>query len=81
MRPDAIDWSAVAAALVTLWFYVSAAYAGWVGLSAIRTREFAPRLGLEIRGMAASVAGCMAIVLALALAAAGALVSYVELRG
>ncbi len=81
MDAEAIDVSAIVAALVTLWFYVSAAYAAWLGVSAIRTREFAPRLGLEIRGAAASAMGWMALVIAVALVAAGALVSYVELRG
>lgn len=76
-----MDLSALVAALVTLWFYVSGAYAAGLGLSAIRKGTFAPRLGLDVRGPAASVAGWLALVLAAALFAAGALVSYVELRG
>ncbi len=81
MDAEPIDMSAIVAALVTLWFYVSAAYAAWIGVQAIRTREFAPELGLEIRGAVASVAGWLTLVLSIALLAAGALVSYVELRG
>ncbi len=76
-----MDLSAVVAALVTLWFLVSGAYAAFVGVSAIRTRDFAPRLGLDLRGPGAAAAGWLTFALALALFAAGALVSYVELRG
>ncbi len=76
-----MDLSAVVAALVTLWFCVSGAYAAFVGLSAVRTRTYAPELGLDLRGPGASVAGWLTIALALALFASGALVSYVELRG
>ncbi len=74
-----VDWGAVVAALVTLWFSISGAYLAAVAVSAIRTKTYAPRLGLDVRGTAASVAGWATLVLALALFAAGALVSYVEL--
>lgn len=78
---EAVDLSALVAALVTLWFWVSGAYAALVGIAAIRTGAYAPRLGLDLRGPGASVAGWITLVLALALFAAGALVSYVELVG
>jgi hypothetical protein len=78
---ESVDLSAVGAALVTLWFLVSGGYAFALGVSAIRTRAYAPALGLDVRGTAASVAGWMTLVLAAALFAAGALVSYVELTG
>ncbi len=76
-----MDLSAVVAALVTLWFCVSGTYATFVGISAIRTGTYAPQLGLDLRGQGASVAGWLTLALALALFAAGALVSYVELGG
>ncbi len=79
-RVDPIDWSAIAAALVTLWFYVSAGWAGIIGVSAIRRRTFAPELGLEVRGRTAAALGWATLVLAAALLAAGALVSYVAMR-
>lgn len=76
-----VDMSAVVAAIVTLWFVVSGGYAAAVGLSAIRARTYAPGLGLDVHGTAAAVAGWFTLVLALALLAAGVLVSYVELHG
>jgi hypothetical protein len=50
-------------------------------VSAIRTRTYAPQLGLDVQGSAASVAGWCTLVLAAALFAAGALVSWVASRG
>ena len=70
----------IVVAAVTLWFYVSAGYAATVGVSAIRTRTYAPHLGLDVQGWAASVAGWVTLVLAIALFAAGALVSWVASR-
>lgn len=70
----------VVAAAVALWFFVSAAWTAGVGVAAIRTREFAPQLGLELRGRPARLAGWAALVVAAALFAAGALVSFVAAR-
>ncbi len=81
MDIEGVDLSAVVAALVTLWFCVSGAYATFLGVYAIRTGTYAPQLGLDLRGHGASVAGWLTLALALALFAAGALVSYVELVG
>ncbi len=78
---ERIDLAAVAAALVTLFFFVSGACAAAVAVSAIRTRTYAPQLGLDVQGVAARVAGWVTLVLALALFAAGVLVSYVEMGG
>jgi hypothetical protein len=70
----------IVAAMVSLWFWVTAAYAAGVGVSAIRTRSYAPELGLEIRGREAAVAGALTLVFAGALFAAGALVWFVAMR-
>jgi hypothetical protein len=71
---------AVIAAAVALWFFASAGYAASVGTAAIRTRTFAPELGLELHGRAAAAAGWATLVLAAALFAAGALVTFVATR-
>lgn len=68
------------AAAAALWFMVSAGYAASVGVAAIRTRSYAPDLGLELRGRGAVVAGWATLVLSAALLAAGALVSFVASR-
>ena len=71
----------VVAALVALLYFVSAGYAGNVGMSAIRTRTYAPKLGLEIQDGAAVAAGWATLVVASAFFAAGALVAFVASRG
>ncbi len=79
-RVEPVEWDAIVAAVVTLWFFVGAGYAGSVGVAAIRTRTFAPALGLDIHGRTAAALGWVALVLAAALFAAGVLVSYVATR-
>ena len=70
----------VVAAIVALFFFVAASYAGSVSVAAIRTRSFAPELGLEIRGGAAVLAGWVTLVFAAALFGAGVLVWFVAMR-
>ncbi|HET8542175.1 MAG TPA: hypothetical protein VFL83_20020 [Anaeromyxobacter sp.] len=67
-------------AIVTLWFFVTAGYAGTVGVSALRTRTYAPDLGLGLHGGAAVAAGIATLLLAAALFAAGVLVTFVATR-
>ncbi len=67
----------IIAAAVTLWFFVAAGYAGSVGVSAIRTRSYAPQLGFDLEGAGAVAAGWATLVLGAALFAAGVLVFYV----
>ncbi len=69
------------AAAVALWFLVSAGYAATVAVSAIRTQTYAPDLGLDVRGRAASVLGWVTLVVAAALLAAGLLVAFVGSHG
>ncbi len=71
---------AVVSAAVALWFFVFAGYAGTVGVDAIRTRTYLPKLGLELEGGVAVAAGWATLVLAAAFFAAGALVTYVAAR-
>ncbi len=78
---EPIDWGAVFAALASLWFFVSAAYAARVAVRAIRTGAFAPDLGLDVHGRTATALGWATLVIAAALLAAGALVAYVGARG
>jgi hypothetical protein len=78
---EPIEWGAAIAALVSLWFFVSAAYAALVGCAAIRTGAYAPGLGLDLRGRAASAAGWITLAVAVALAGAGLLVSWVAAFG
>ncbi len=74
---EPVDWDAVVAALVSLWFFVTAGYGAVVAVAAIRTRRFAPELGLDVQGRAAVVAGWATLVLAAACLGAGLLVSRV----
>jgi hypothetical protein len=68
------------AGIVALFFFVTAGYAGSVSIAAIRTRSYAPELGLEVRGGAAVLAGWMTLVFAVALFGAGVLVWFVAMR-
>jgi hypothetical protein len=70
----------VVVAAVSFWYFVSAGYAASVGVAAIRTKAYAPHLGLEIRGSAAVAAGWVTLVLAAALLTAGAYISFVATR-
>jgi hypothetical protein len=67
-------------AAMSFWYFVSAGYAASVGVAAIRTRAYAPDLGLELRGRPAVAAGWATLVFATALLAAGAYVSFVATR-
>ncbi len=64
-------------AAVTLWLFVAAGYAATVGVSAIRTRTYAPQLGLDVQGRGAVAAGWATLALAAALFVAGLLVFWV----
>ena len=79
MRFQAGDKPAFAA-LVSLWFFVSAAYAGRVAVHAIRSGAFAPELGLDVHGRAATALGWATLVIAAAFLAAGVLVAIVGAR-
>jgi hypothetical protein len=72
-----VEWDAVVAALVSLWFFVSAAYGVVVAVAAFRTGRFAPELGLEVHGRAAIVSASVTLVLAAAFLAAGLLIARV----
>jgi hypothetical protein len=71
---------AIVAAAVALLFFAFAGYAASVGVDAIRTRTYLPRLGLELSGGAAVAAGWATLVFACAFFAAGALVTFVASR-
>ncbi len=75
MQP--VEWDAVVAALVSLWFVVCAAYGVVVAVAALRTRRFAPELGIDVHGRAAIVSAGVTLVLAVAFLAAGLLVARV----
>lgn len=91
-HPPAARWSvgprrgtlgpveSVLVAAVSFWYLVGAGYAASVGVDAIRTRAYAPQLGLEVRGGAAVAAGWVTLVLATALLAAGLYVSFIAAR-
>ncbi len=74
---EPVEWDAVVAALVSLWFFVSAGYGVTVAVAAIRTGRFAPERGLDVHGRAALVAGWITLVLAVAFLGAGLLIARV----
>ena len=77
---EPVDWGAFFAALVSLWFFVSAAYVARVAVHAIRGGAFAPELGLEVRGRVATALGWATLVIAAAFLAAGVLIALVAAR-
>ena len=78
---EPVDWGAVAAAVVSLWFFSSGAYAALVAGRAIRGGAFAPGLGIDVHGPVATALGWATLAIAAAFLAAGALVAYAGAGG